>query len=205
MCPKIILISLLLGLMNLDTMSIGQFMLHRPLVIGALLGWLFGDLSTGLYIGAVAELLTLERVPMGADIPPNAAISAGIAISVALLTKVDMPGRVLSLALAMPVGFLSTRVELDVRRRFGRLGHYLEDKVNQDKPGAIATANMIAVSVIFAMGVLISFVFIALFTTIIPPLLKILPCGVLTGLVYAYWLLPAVGLASQTKAFWKNV
>ncbi len=52
---ELLYIGLLGGLLALDTTSVGQFMFSRPLVAGAITGWVLGDLSLGLTIGVVLE------------------------------------------------------------------------------------------------------------------------------------------------------
>ncbi|MEZ4485509.1 MAG: PTS sugar transporter subunit IIC [Syntrophotaleaceae bacterium] len=56
---------------GLDRTAAGQFMLCRPIVAAPLTGWLLGEASIGLQVGAMLELLWLGRLPVGAAIPPD--------------------------------------------------------------------------------------------------------------------------------------
>ncbi len=56
---------------GLDRTAAGQFMLCRPIVAAPLTGWLLGEASLGLQVGAMLELLWLGRLPVGAAIPPD--------------------------------------------------------------------------------------------------------------------------------------
>lgn len=58
-------------LCGLDRTAAGQFMVCRPIVAAPLTGWLLGDVTIGLQIGAMLELLWLGRLPVGAAIPPD--------------------------------------------------------------------------------------------------------------------------------------
>ena len=62
---ELLYIGLLGGLLALDTTSVGQFMFSRPLVAGAVTGWVLGDLSLGLTIGVVLETYMLVSFPSG--------------------------------------------------------------------------------------------------------------------------------------------
>jgi PTS system mannose-specific IIC component len=51
---------------GLDLVSLGQFMLARPLVAGPVAGWILGDPATGMMVGVILELFALEVLPLGA-------------------------------------------------------------------------------------------------------------------------------------------
>jgi mannose/fructose/N-acetylgalactosamine-specific phosphotransferase system component IIC len=58
-------------LAGLDLVSVMQTLLSRPLVAGAVTGWLVGDVESGLRIGAVLELFALDVVPVGSAKYPD--------------------------------------------------------------------------------------------------------------------------------------
>jgi mannose/fructose/N-acetylgalactosamine-specific phosphotransferase system component IIC len=67
LAPLAIVLLLLWGtVVALDLVSVPQAMLSRPLVVGAVAGWLVGDVEAGLRIGAVLELFALDVLPIGA-------------------------------------------------------------------------------------------------------------------------------------------
>ena len=53
--------------------------LYRPIVIGPLVGLVFGDLSMGLQVGVSVELMFLAVIFVGTAIPPDETISAALA------------------------------------------------------------------------------------------------------------------------------
>ena len=57
--------------------------LYRPIVIGPLVGLVFGELSIGLQVGASVELMFLAVVFVGVAIPPDETLSAGLAAALA--------------------------------------------------------------------------------------------------------------------------
>ncbi len=84
-------VSLLGGLLALDATSVGQFMVSRPLVAGALIGWLLGDPPLGFTIGAVLELYLLVSFPTGGSRFPEGATATVVAAASA--AGASEPGR----------------------------------------------------------------------------------------------------------------
>jgi mannose/fructose/N-acetylgalactosamine-specific phosphotransferase system component IIC len=88
----------------LDLVSVPQAMLSRPLVAGAVAGWITGDLEAGLRVGVLLELFALDVLPIGAvrypDYGPATVVGAalaagapwelglGVSVGVALLVAV---------------------------------------------------------------------------------------------------------------------
>ena len=81
----ILILSLLGGVLGLDTVSFPQAMLSRPIVGATLAGALLGDAGAGLLVGATLELFAVDTLPFGASRYPewgSAAVIGG-----ALFTK----------------------------------------------------------------------------------------------------------------------
>jgi len=89
---ELLLIALVGGVLALDGTSLGQFMVSRPLVAGALTGWVVGDPALGLLVGAVLELYLLVSFPTGGARFPEGATATVVAVAVAAGT--DSPGAV---------------------------------------------------------------------------------------------------------------
>src|SRR5918996_2454150 len=56
---------------GLDLVSVPQAMLARPVVAGAVAGWLAGDVEAGLRVGVLFELFALDVLPVGAVRSPD--------------------------------------------------------------------------------------------------------------------------------------
>ena len=104
-----LLLSVLGGVLALDATSVGQFMISRPLVAGALTGWLLGDPVTGLEVGAMLELFHLAGMPAGGSRAPETGPA-----SVAAVTVVVSLGSGAGLALGIALGCRIIRAH-DVR------------------------------------------------------------------------------------------
>lgn len=67
----IVVLSLLGGVLGLDTVSFPQAMLSRPIVGATLAGAVLGNASAGLLIGATLELFAVDTLPFGASRYPE--------------------------------------------------------------------------------------------------------------------------------------
>jgi len=80
-------LTLLGGLLALDSTAFGQFMISRPLVAGVLTGWVVGDPVQGLLIGGILEVYFISIFPVGGGEFPEGgpstlvAVAAGVAVS----------------------------------------------------------------------------------------------------------------------------
>jgi mannose/fructose/N-acetylgalactosamine-specific phosphotransferase system component IIC len=67
LAPHAVVLVLLWGsFVGLDLVSVPQAMISRPLVAGAVAGWIVGDVEAGLRVGALFELFALDVLPVGA-------------------------------------------------------------------------------------------------------------------------------------------
>lgn len=97
----ILLATLLGGLLALDATSVGQFMVSRPLVAGAIAGWALGDVALGVTVGALLELYLLVSFPTGGSRFPEGPTATVVAVAAA--TTADVAG---ALPLAVAVGLV---------------------------------------------------------------------------------------------------
>jgi mannose/fructose/N-acetylgalactosamine-specific phosphotransferase system component IIC len=65
--PGVFLLLILFGgWVALDSTSLGQIMISRPVVAATIAGWIAGDPATGALIGLILEALILTVLPVGA-------------------------------------------------------------------------------------------------------------------------------------------
>ena len=77
--------------------------IHRPIVMGPIIGAIMGDLQTGLMIGASYELMMIGAMPVGGAQPPNAVIGGIMATVFGISLKLDVAA---ALPLAIPFALL---------------------------------------------------------------------------------------------------
>jgi len=77
---KMLISSAFAGLLGLDAVQSGQFLLSRPVFVGTMLGWLNGCPLEGARIGILLELLYIDFIPVGGVVPPNGAAAAAAGV-----------------------------------------------------------------------------------------------------------------------------
>ncbi|MGH7585315.1 MAG: PTS sugar transporter subunit IIC, partial [Gemmatimonadales bacterium] len=74
----LVLLGLWATVAGLDLVSVPQGLLSRPIVVGAVSGWILGDPAAGFRVGVLLELFDLDVLPVGAArYPDYAAATAG--------------------------------------------------------------------------------------------------------------------------------
>ncbi len=77
--------------------------LNDPVVCGALVGLLLGDINTGIVIGGTLQLVYLGVIGVGAAIPVNKTTATTIAVALSIISKTSMDA---AIALAVPVAVM---------------------------------------------------------------------------------------------------
>ena len=77
--------------------------LYQPIVTGAVIGAILGDLQTGLVVGGTYQLMTIGNMPVGGAQPPNAVIGGIMATVFAISAGVDVETAV---GLAVPFALM---------------------------------------------------------------------------------------------------
>lgn len=99
------LLILLGAALTLDGVAVGQFMVSRPLVAGALAGALLGDPASGLVVGAILEGFLLVVVPSGGGRFPEPGHAAVVAAAAAVWTQ-GGAGLALGVAVGLVFGWI---------------------------------------------------------------------------------------------------
>lgn len=149
----LVLLSLLGGVLALDGTSVGQFMLSRPLVAGALTGWLLGDPVMGLAIGAILEAYLLVSFPSGGARFPEGATATVVAV--ASTTAGDVLG---ALPLGVAVGLVWGQVGGLTVSVLRRLNGRLVPEPDGPHPQSLAAAHLGAIALDATRGALLTLV-----------------------------------------------
>jgi len=80
---KVLGIAFVGGVLGLDRTAAGQFMISQPIVAGPLTGWMLGEPTAGIIVGAVLELIWVLDMPVGTFVPADATIGTVSATAIA--------------------------------------------------------------------------------------------------------------------------
>ena len=160
--------------------------MHRPVVLGPLVGLVLGDLHTGILTGGTLELVWMGLAPLAGAQPPNVIIGTIVGTAFAITTGVKPDVAVgvavpFAVAVQMGITFLFS-VMSGVMSRCDRMAE------NADTRG-IERVNYLA---LLALG---TFYFLCAF----------LPQRLIDGLGVAGGIMPAIGFAVLLKIMMKNV
>ena len=150
---ELVLIALLGGTLALDATSVGQFMLSRPLVAGAITGWVVGDPGLGLTIGTLLELYMLVSFPSGGARFPEGTTATVVAVATASAST--GPG---VLPIAVAVGLLWGQLGGFSITALRKANGFIVPEPTDARVGAarVATAHLGAMGLDFLRGALIS-------------------------------------------------
>lgn len=157
---EFVLLVVLGVVLTLDGVTVGQFMMSRPLVAGGLAGVVLGDAPTGFLVGAVLELFLLVTVPSGAGRYPEPGHASVVGVAGAVWVP-GAPGLALGVALALVLGYVGA-VTQTVQRRANRRwvpdpaeepvtargvtrGHWLSVAVDGARGGLLTLAGLLVV------------------------------------------------------------
>jgi len=116
MLTEIFLVSAFGGLLCLDRVFI-QTMISRPIVVAPLVGLFFHHVYAGLVVGAIVELIWIDRLPIGTYIPPNDSLTAVLAAATVMIgapvqENIRPEFVALCVLLAIPFGILAKQMDI---------------------------------------------------------------------------------------------
>jgi len=192
-------VALVGGLICLDR-NLLQVMISRPIVAGPLTGLLLSDFSTGLVVGALMELLWIDRLPIGSYIPPNDSMTTILITAVSILAGTQV-GRVspelvtLAVVLLLPVGLLGQKIDTLVTIQNNKLSHRAIACARKGDARGISRVHLTAIARAFLLNVVLLFVMLIAAVAVIRWLFPLLSDAMLQGLRYMYIFIPVLGVA----------
>lgn len=199
MFTEIIIISLCGSLLCLDRVFI-QAMVSRPVVIAPVIGLLSNHLYAGLMIGALIELIWIDRLPIGTYIPPNDSIAAVVATAVtaiagSTLGKVSPELIALSVLLAIPCGILAKQIDVMIVKSNNIMSDKALADAQEEDVRAIERKNYLGLIRVFLFYTVF---LLAVQAILVPSVIWVYPKFneiLLRALSFTYYFLPLLGIA----------
>lgn len=176
--------------------------MHRPVVLGPLVGLILGDLHTGILTGGTLELVWMGLAPLAGAQPPNVIIGTIVGTTFAITTGVKPEVAVgvavpFAVAVQMGITFLFS-VMSGVMARCDRMA------ANADTAG-IERVNYLALLALGTFYFLCAFLPIYFGAEHAKTAIDVLPTRLIDGLGVAGGIMPAIGFAVLLKIMMKNV
>lgn len=164
-----------------------------PIAFGFILGLIYGDVSTGLIIGATIQLVYLGMIATGGNIPADDALAGIIAIPIALQTGISPE---LALGIAIPFGVLGVFLD-QIRRTTNAFWIHKADKyaLQGNRRGVFHSAFTIPLVFAFFLRFTPVFIITLFGASAVTFVLDSMPAWIITGLSVAGGMLPAMGFA----------
>ncbi len=197
---QVLMITLWAFIIGIDQFN-GLFHIHRPLVTGLVVGWILGDIQTGLITGATLELVAMGMVPLAGAQPPNMVIGGVVGVSFAIISNLQPEAAV---AIAIPFAIAAQGCVTLIFTAFSPLMHKADQWADECNVGAISMLNyagMLSHGLFFA---LITFLPIYFGASSAQAIVQSVPEWILGGLGVAGGMMPAIGFAMLLKIMLKK-
>lgn len=130
--------------------------LYQPIVMGPVIGWILGDIQTGLAVGGTYQLIQIGSMPIGGAQPPNAVIGGIMATVFAVsLQGIDASAAV---GLAVPFALLGQYAVTTAFTLMSPLMAKADQAADNADPKAIERINylgMLIIGTLFAVIIML--------------------------------------------------
>ncbi|MDO4589489.1 MAG: PTS N-acetylgalactosamine transporter subunit IIC [Fusobacterium sp.] len=200
MLMESLLIAIFAGIAGIDLFD-GLTHIHRPIVTGAVVGLILGDLRMGLIAGATLELVWMGAVPVGGAQPPNVVVGGIIGSAFAILTKQD-PATAVGIAIPFAVAVQACITLLFTF--FSPVMHKADKFAEEANTAGIERINYLGMALIFAFYFVVTFLPISMGAEAAQKVVALLPQWLIDGFGVAGGLMPAIGFAMLLNIMFKK-
>ncbi len=200
------LLSLLGGVLSLDRTAAFQFMVSRPIVVSTVIGLLFRDLTTGLLIGVMTELLWMGELPIGASLPPDETAFAIVVSSVTFIGERFVGGIsrgyvVSVILLSLPVAWFFRKIDERIRVFNSRISRDAIHRLSEGRDDAVDRAVLKGLLSFFVPSLLFLWFFMVLGVYLIIRIYPLLSNEMVNMLGEFFYIFPIIGIASVLSSF----
>ena len=199
---NIVILALIAALCSTDITAFGQFMICRPIFCAPLLGYLAGDINTGLWIGMIVEMVWINAIPMGAAVPVDISMISAIST---IWTCKYFPGiheaAICALAFAVPFTYFYKEIDIGGRNFNIKIMKWVERGVLQGKEWRI-NAGIFAGLFLFLLRAFVFYLFALILGGLVFEIVFLdMPAFVISGFRKAWYLLPILGFGAVLYNF----
>lgn len=195
-----LLIGLLAGIAGVDLFN-GLTHIHRPIVIGPLVGLILGDLQTGLLVGGTLELVWMGMVPLAGAQPPNVVIGGVIGTAFAILTHADPK---VAIGVAVPFSIAVQGCITLLFTAFSPMMHRCDRMVKELNWRGIERVNYLGITILFCFYFIVAFLPVYFGADAASAMVQKAPQWLLDGLAVAGGMMPAIGFSLLMKIMMKK-
>ncbi|MCA6070928.1 MAG: PTS sugar transporter subunit IIC [Endomicrobium sp.] len=202
MTENIIFLAFIGALCSSDITAFGQFMICRPIFCAPVMGFLMGDIGTGLWIGMIVEMLWINAIPLGVSIPVDVSLIGVLSTFwVCKYFSGFQEAAILGIILAVPFAYLYREIDISGRKFNTKIMRWIEKGIESGKYWQI-NAGVITGLLFFVLRAFLFCIFAMIvggwiYFSIYPQL----PEFVLLGFKKAWYLMPIAGFGMMIYNF----
>lgn len=200
MLIKALLIALFAGFAGVDLFD-GLIHFHRPLVTGAVVGFILGDFEKGLIVGATLELVWMGMVPLAGAQPPNVVIGGILGTAFAILTNVDPK---VAVGVAVPFAIAVQAAITFILTVYSWFIHKADKYAEDGNTKGVELINLAGMIPLFIFYALVAFLPLYFGADAAKSIINAVPKVIIEGLQVAGGIMPAVGFAMLLKIMLKK-
>jgi mannose/fructose/N-acetylgalactosamine-specific phosphotransferase system component IIC len=194
---NIIIFAFIAALCSCDVTAFGQFMFCRPIFCAPLIGFLMGNITIGLWIGMIVEMIWTNTLPLGVAIPLDVS-SIGI-LSTFWACKY-FPGSqeaaIFGLAAAIPFAYFYKEIDIVGRTMNIKIMYWVETGVRDGKEWRINCGIIFGLFLFLARAFLFYLAAMIVGGWIYAGIYFQFPFFILDGFRKAWYMLPIFGFAT---------
>ncbi len=168
---EIVLLSLLISFLALDTTVAFQVLISSPLFACTILGWFMGKVTLGLEMGFLFQLLWLGKIPAGAANIPEGNLASMIGAALVLLNSDNaFPNSTLALVFltSIVISYLGAKITVRYRKLNVRILDVILSQVRREKFRLIFMIELGSIFLYFIFMFLLTFVSIEVLHNLLP-------------------------------------
>ena len=205
-----LVVALIGGIVDLDSTATWQFMISQPIVaapltglfLGIMVGNPFAGLRMGLMVGTILQLVWIEQLPLGMNVPPDAALASVLSVALGFLAGHEFETYVerevcftVAIFVAVALGLLGRHLDRVVRRLNTSIDGWVSRKVEADETWAISAGHTLGGFLTFSKAFLLCFFVSWLGVEPLKYFTQTLTFNHSAGFIVIQGLLPAIGFA----------
>jgi len=186
------------ALLELDEYFIIMSLVSQPIISGAVAGYIFGDIKTGILLGTLVQLIWMSP-PVGAYVPPSSSAIAFLSTACAIIMADAFPeaGRnsvfMYSLAAGTGCGYFIGQMDIWNRKLNTRILHLFENKLLEGKEVYIHALQGMAIFAKLARDLVFFTVAIVGGIPVAAKIFASLPGELMYALQLSFWAMPLLG------------
>jgi mannose/fructose/N-acetylgalactosamine-specific phosphotransferase system component IIC len=205
-----LLIALIGGIVDLDSTATWQFMVSQPIVAapltGLFLGNLYGEaamgLKLGLMIGVILQLLWIEQLPLGMNVPPDAALASVLSVALGFIAGHSYETYserevcyTVALLFSVALGLLGRSLDMFVRRVNTSIDSWVSHKIEDNQFNAISIGHSLGGAFTFTKAFIFCFLIVWFGVEPLKYFTQTISIKHTSGFIVVQGLLPAVGFS----------